>query len=649
MSQPEVNNVIRDKYKLLLSGETLPDGDVRNVLTFWHKKLCNRNVKETVLDYIVIPAMRLGTGHLNNTQRMEVITQWVQDLSALQNQGDLYYDCITSSSVKKVQVAWSTAIHELTKRYQGRRAILDQLRQINHLATFRLHVFGYNVMINNQKEIDAYFEKNATLAIEAEDNGEKKRYDILLLVLAVFQQYGYRRSGHSVMKPVKNAEGQETGCFEYHAGIEETIHQHINTKENVSLHQLIYNHRSKSELIDELLKGENYQFPLCRPCRYVFAYEDGIFNASDCSFVKWDEGALEKYDVNHPCNFFKGIKYHEIDIETPYFDSIINYQLEKKHFEGYDDEDTARHEIISWIKALIGRCLFDVGHKDKWQIMLFFYGFAGTGKGLLMQIISRIYDRVHIGDMDENLDPKFGLTDLIGKFVALSFEIGLDFKLPMATFNSMVSGETVVVNTKNARHATSLKWTAPIVMAGNVLPNWRDLSDSLSRRIVPVMFMKPVRPEDCDPNLMTKLVAELGSFVIVVSRAYERCLEVVGDNGFWDECPQYFRDCNREVMASKKPLVAFIRSSGDVILNENDSVKLRAFENCYKAFCAHRKLRYVPSHEPSFASMLETCGCQIIKKTETHHNELGQNRTLDVDYVQGCCLVQEDDFIRGNF
>ena len=68
-------------------------------------------------------------------------------------------------------------------------------------------------------------------------------------------------------------------------------------------------------------------------------------------------------------------------IRTPIFDSILQYQK-------FCSDKTAPAmaqieeftEICTWIFAFLGRLLFRLNQHDRWQVVFWIIGHAGTGK-----------------------------------------------------------------------------------------------------------------------------------------------------------------------------------------------------------------------------------------------------------------------------
>ena len=64
----------------------------------------------------------------------------------------------------------------------------------------------------------------------------------------------------------------------------------------------------------------------------------------------------------------------------------------------------------------------------------------------------------------------------------------------------------------------SFEWKVPGVLGGNEVPNWKDNSGSVLRRILPWNFGKQV--QDADPQLDEKLHMELPIILLKCVRAY---------------------------------------------------------------------------------------------------------------------------------
>ena len=113
-------------------------------------------------------------------------------------------------------------------------------------------------------------------------------------------------------------------------------------------------------------------------------------------------------------------------------------------------------------------------------------------------------------------------------------EVKGDLALEQAEFQSIVSGEDVSVAVKN-KTAMSIEWKVPGVLGGNEVPNWRDNSGSVLRRILPWNFGKQV--QDADPQLEEKLHRELPIILLKCVRGYLDYSNKYRNRDIWNAVP----------------------------------------------------------------------------------------------------------------
>ena len=72
-------------------------------------------------------------------------------------------------------------------------------------------------------------------------------------------------------------------------------------------------------------------------------------------------------------------------------------------------------------------------------------------------------------------------------------------------FQSMASGEGVSIARKNKTAISDQAWTVPLVMAGNPLPDYKDNSGSISRRLAMFLFTTLVQEKNTslETNIMS--------------------------------------------------------------------------------------------------------------------------------------------------
>ena len=234
-----------------------------------------------------------------------------------------------------------------------------------------------------------------------------------------------------------------------------------------------------------------------------------------------------------------------------------------------------------------GRLCYDVGELDSWQVIPFFKGIAGSGKStLLTKVFEKFYEKEDVGTLANNIERKFGLSAIKDSFMFVAPEIKADLALEQAEFQSVVSGESVSVAVKN-KTASSMVWKVPGVLAGNEVPNWKDNSGSVLRRILAWNFTKQVR--EADPHLDKKLESELPIILLKCIRAYLDYSNKYRDRDIWNVVPPYFKIIQKQVAMVANTLHNFLEST-NVKFGKDLCVPQKIFVQVFNQHCQANNL-----------------------------------------------------------
>ncbi|RKO93250.1 hypothetical protein BDK51DRAFT_50188 [Blyttiomyces helicus] len=218
-------------------------------------------------------------------------------------------------------------------------------------------------------------------------------------------------------------------------------------------------------------------FPNLVVKKNYLGFKNGVLNIENCKFTREenfeDDFIVRKYfDQNFP---------EETDdpnnIPTPPFDYVLNYQFE--------------HKVVNFIYVCFGR-LF--GIRDGWGFMLYFLGEAGCGKSIIIHIMSACFDK--IGTIGDSYELAFGLSGLFHKDLVVCHELPRNISklMPQTTFQACVMLDSVAISTKG-QTSFSTEWTAPLLFAGNWLPDDID-KGRVTRRVMEANFERI--PEERD-------------------------------------------------------------------------------------------------------------------------------------------------------
>jgi len=205
-----------------------------------------------------------------------------------------------------------------------------------------------------------------------------------------------------------------------------------------------------------------------------------------------------------------------------------------------------------------GKMCFDVGEIDGWQIIPFLKGIARSGKStIITKVFKKFYESDDVRTLSNNIERKFGLSSICDGFMFIAPEVKGDLCLEQAEFQSLVSGEDVSVARKYEK-AKSMEWKTPGILGGNEVPNWKDNSGSVLRRILPWNFSKQVM--NADPHLDDKLDAEIPVILQKCIRAYLDYAQKYSDQDIWNVVPSYFKNIQTQVAMVTNSLQNFLAS-----------------------------------------------------------------------------------------
>ena len=262
------------------------------------------------------------------------------------------------------------------------------------------------------------------------------------------------------------------------------------------------------------------------------------------------------------------------DIPTPNFDKVLKYQK-------------LDQEVCDWAYVMGGRLCYDVGELDSWQIIPFFKGIARSGKStLITKVFKKFYESEDVGVLANNIEKKFGLSAIKDNFMFIAPEIKSDLGLEQAEFQSIVSGEDVSIAVKN-KTAVSIEWNVPGVLGGNEVPNWKDNSGSILRRILPWNFTKQVR--EADPQLDEKLNRELPIILLKCVRGYLDYSNKYRDRDIWNVVPKYFEIIKKQVAMVASTLTNFLESTS-IKYGEELCVPQTIFVQMFNQHCSANNL-----------------------------------------------------------
>ena len=426
-----------------------------------------------------------------------------------------------------------------------------------------------------------------------EEELEKTTSFQMCLLHSLDQTYkaGYRRYKGQCCEEIRTIEGHRTRAWQTRFTIEQFVYSLAQKDDDFTMWKHFTSRGNVyRDVVDNMSKCTDAQFPEITKRRHVWSFRNGVFvgkewipdrGVHDCCFYPYESKEFRCLDPTIiACKYFdqQFDDFSHIerwqDIPTPFFDSVLKYQK-------FDQE------VRNWAYVMGGRLCYDVGEMDAWQVIPFFKGIARSGKStLITKVFKKFYENEDVGTLSNNIEKKFGLSAIKDSFMFIAPEVKGDLALEQAEFQSMVSGEDVSVAVKN-KTAVSIEWNVPGVLGGNEVPNWKDNSGSVLRRILTWNFSKQVR--DADPQLDEKLHKELPIILLKCIRGYLDYSNKYKKKDIWRVVPEYFMKVQKQVAMVASSLHNFMEST--LVKYENDLfVPQKLFVQVFNQHCQANNL-----------------------------------------------------------
>jgi hypothetical protein len=408
-----------------------------------------------------------------------------------------------------------------------------------------------------------------TLAIDNNDTSLKDDeattpyQKVLLFLLSKAYDEGYRRYRDQCCVEIKAA-SIPTRAWRPVKEIKDFVYDSTQKEDEPEMWK---NLTSRGNLVGDVVRHltncKDFQFQEIRKDRHVWSFRNGLLVGKE-----WYEDRqnyrIRFYDYNSPeyrtldptivsCKYFDQPfdPYTELDdwwdIPTPHMQMVLDYQ----RFE---------QDVSRWVYVFLGRLCFDVNELDGWQVIPFLKGIAQSGKStLITKVARRFYECEDVSTLSNNIEKKFGLQSIYKGFMFISPEIKGDLQLEQAEFQSLVSGEDVSIARKNET-ALSFQWKTPGILGGNEIPNWKDNSGSILRRLATLNFGRQIAPDVADPNLDQKLEIEMPAILCKCLRAYLEYSHKYASKDIWNVLPKYFKLIRSQVATVTNSLQHFLCS-----------------------------------------------------------------------------------------
>jgi hypothetical protein len=422
------------------------------------------------------------------------------------------------------------------------------------------------------------------------DDKKTPYQELLLFLLSESYKLGYRRYKEQCCTQILS-EGHATRAWKPVMEIKDFVYD---STQKETRYEMWKNLTSKGSLVADVIKHlsscKDYQFPEIKKNRNVWSFSNGLLAGKNwcpekCQYV------IKFYE-------YKSQEYAQLDgtiVSSKYFNQHFDpydniedwYNIPTPHMQKIMDYQNFTEDVSRWLYVFCGRLCFDVNDLDGWQVIPFLKGIARSGKStIITKVCKKFYETEDVKTLSNNIEKKFGLDSIHDGFMFISPEVKGDLALEQAEFQSLVSGEDLSIARK-FKAAKSMQWKTPGILAGNEVPNWKDNSGSVLRRLATWNLTKQVM--DADPHLDQKLDAEIPAILCKCVRAYLDYAAKYSDKDIWNVLPAYFKSVQSQVAMVTNSLQHFLASE-KVSYGPDKCCPQRIFVQMFNQHCVENNL-----------------------------------------------------------
>jgi hypothetical protein len=320
--------------------------------------------------------------------------------------------------------------------------------------------------------------------------------------------------------------------------------------------------RLKAMAVEYITASSEADFPNWRPDRFQYSFRNGVYIVGTGMFHEYLSDMWEMPKASS-VNFINEFFHPNWSVQPPETIEVEWYDmLTKTQFPDDPREPTKGSEMRKWHDIGLGRLFAPVGVYDRWERLMAVTGCAGTGKSTIASALRLCAGSTNVGLIPSNAEVQWALAPVRGKSMWMCPEMKKNFKLDLATMQSMVSGEATQVSQKNKDQVDLPQWTTPGIVFGNELPEaWMsDVMNALVRRLW--LFNYKIRPPRVNLMVGSDMRHHLAPFLARITRQYfNKVLELRETGQPLDEVvPKTLLDTTEEFKRQTNPVLAFLES-----------------------------------------------------------------------------------------
>lgn len=460
----------------------------------------------------------------------------------------------------------------------------------------------------------------------------KPRQNLILFVLKKAFERGYRRFNGNCYEQILTPEGYPSHAWKEVGPLKQFLYSIVDKNTN---YEQWFNLTSSANTVQTVLEyfahSPDPEFPFLERDRHVFAFRNGLYFAAKNTFCPFDTDP--QADTVVAAKYFP----HTFDYEEFFREDLDWYDIPTPFLQSIMDHQEWPEDVCRWWYAMMGRCIYNLGEHDNWQVLPFGKGVANCGKSTLGKVVANFYMPSDIGIMSSNTEKGFGLAPLYSKLIFICYEVKSNFRVEQGDLQSAITGEMMNLARKYDDPLYK-EWVAPGMFFGNETGQWADASGSMTRRLLCWEFLKTVTK--VNQNLAKDIAKEMPAIIYKSNNAYISMTAKVGTRGIWSCLPDYFKKTQAALAESISPLKSFLESGSGLAIRDGYYMPFKEFWNMHNEFVKDRNFKKPPQITPEYyTNTFEMYGITV----EKHEKREWQGKRIIRDWIVG--IGPESQFV----
>tara|TARA_B110001450_G_scaffold247568_2_gene262774 strand:- start:338 stop:2824 length:2487 start_codon:yes stop_codon:yes gene_type:complete len=289
-----------------------------------------------------------------------------------------------------------------------------------------------------------------------------------------------------------------------------------------------------------------------------------------------------------------------------------------------------------------GRLFYHVGEMDSHEATLIYVGVGGCGKSTEMKVIQSFWPSHHRGILSSNIEPLFGMSQVITAEVIFCNEVSADLNVKQEewqTSTSLEEGSYAVKNQKPMRCVCK----GQHFWVGNSYPKkFNNKQGQVSRRLLGVYMKHQVKPRD--GGISKRIFEKRGALQRKQNLAYHKFVHLTGDVdplSVPETLPPAFAHFYRASRRETDPVEEFLSDGAYVKQAEGEAMTMAEFKELFTQYRIKNDMGRAPRWEEELWRNAFNDRGALVQRYETYR--LNGEELANVDIIVGLCPVRRGD------